>query len=643
MIKLSDSFLKQYIDAQPLWGPIGYITYKRTYARFIPELGRTEEWNETCARICDSIIKIGGKFSERELEQLYAIMFNLNGLPAGRILWQLGSKTVERVGADSLSNCWVTALGKLDIFTFIFDQLLLGGGIGFNILPEYVYSLPTIQYDVCIKRTYTADCDFVVPDNREGWVELLRRVLKAFFTSGKSLSYSTQCVRPAGQLMHSFGGKASGPEHLVLGIHNITKILRQRVGQKLRPIDCLDIVNILGVIGINSGVKRSSELAIGDINDPLYLNAKNRASGFVPNWRAMSNNTLACNSYDDLNQTYWDQFEIGEICGLINLRNCQRFDRLIDGQLPYPDTSIIGTNACGEFTGANMEPCNLADIFLPNIRCEEHFKLVARLLYKVCKTITTMGFSYQETNEVVGKNHKVGISLTGWMAAKQCNSTSVLDSVYKHLQAVDEDYSRELGCARSSKLTVIKPSGTLSLLPNGITPGMHSALSRYIIRRIRFNADDPLVETCHNNGYLVEPRLEFDGSEDPNTVVVSFPLDFGADAITEDALTVQNELSTQKLLQTHWSDQAVSCTHYYKPDEVSSIKGWLQANYDDCIKTVSFLPLKHGFVQAPMEKISEDQYHLMSKKCTPITKIVESSELTFAESLECSTGGCPTR
>ena len=35
--RLSDKFISQYEDKKVPWGPVGYVTYKRTYARRLDE------------------------------------------------------------------------------------------------------------------------------------------------------------------------------------------------------------------------------------------------------------------------------------------------------------------------------------------------------------------------------------------------------------------------------------------------------------------------------------------------------------------------------------------------------------------------------------------------------------------------------
>ncbi len=642
---LPQTFLKEYEDKTPPWGPVGYVTYKRTYARMITELGRTEEWNETCARVCNGLVEIGGLLKDDELTSFYDNMFNLKGLPSGRAIWQLGTDTVERLGADSLQNCWLVVCNDLESFCFAFDELMLGGGVGFNILPEYVYELPRVKYSPPVVRSETPDCDFIVPDNREGWIELLRRVLRAFFIDGKPLAFSTQCVRAAGKIIHSFGGVASGSEPLVRGIMQIVEILRKKVGEKLRPIDCMDIMNIVGTIVVSGNVRRSSQIAIGHHQDLEFIQAKDWNKHTVPNWRRMSNNTVACRKIQDLPDCYWEPYSTnGECYGLLNLENCQRYGRLTDGLDYRPDFGVVGCNPCGEATLENRESCNLAETLLPNIRSLEEWIKILVPLYKATKTIANYHYLYSETEEVVHRNYRVGVSLSGWMAAPWAHDKGIVDSAYRALELADDRYSKELGVPTSVKLTTVKPSGTISLLPYGCTPGMHAAFSRYLIRRIRFAANDPLVEVCRQHRYLVEPEMNLDGSHNLDTMVVEFPMDYGPNVVTEDKVNVIDELETQRFLQTYWSDQSVSCSHYFRREEVDMIQGWLALHYASSVKTCSFMhAMDHGFRQAPLEKITQEQYEQLSEKTKPITQITDDHEIDMVDSLECQGGSCPVK
>jgi hypothetical protein len=189
-----------------------------------------------------------------------------------------------------------------------------------------------------------------------------------------------------------------------------------------------------------------------------------------------------------------------------------------------------------------------------------------------------------------------------------------------------------------------KSHNTLSLLPQ-VTPGVHPAYAPYYIRRIRMASDDPLVDVCRKNGYYVEPVRNFDGSFDRNTAVVSFPVKTPEGAICAKELTAVQQMEWHKWLQTHWADNSVSVTVYYKKEELPEIQAWLKDNYNKSVKTISFLLHKdHGFQQAPYEEISKEQYEEISSKVKPITSIIgDSGEHELSDNLECSKGSCPVR
>lgn len=639
---LTRTFLKQYTGKPVPWGPIGYITYKRTYARQT-STGRLEEWHETCARVCDGLVELGGLFTQNELEYLYDTLFHLRGLVSGRALWQLGTETVREVGADSLQNCWHVACNQLSSFGFAFNQLMLGGGVGFNILPEYVFELPRITHIPLIERVDSWDCDLIVTDNREGWVELLEKILESFFITGRRLQYCTRAIRPQGTKISRFGGIASGSEPLVDGINQIIHIIRSRLGQKLRPVDCLDIMNIVGSIVRSGNVRRCSQIAIGDPQDREFLYAKNWKKQQIPDWRTASNNSIALDHFADLESgRFWEGYNgDGEPYGFVNLRNCREFGRLVDGRRITADALVVGVNPCGEITLEDREPCNLAEIVLPRITNLSMFKGVASILYKACKTIANARYSDPIVGEVVRRNLRIGIGLTGIM--ETFPSCDQLRKVYEHLRQVDIEHSRLLNCPTSRKLTTIKPSGTLSLLA-GCTPGMHPTLGHYIFRTMRFAANNPLVEACRECGYPVEPRLKIDGQPDHSTMVVTFPIKYSEDAILSKNNTVHTSLNNQTFLQKYWSDNAVSATHYYRPNDVESIKEWLAVHYDEEVKGCSFLlETRHGFKQAPIQPVSEKEYEALASQVKPFGRLEIEKVSDVDTTLECEGGVCSVR
>ena len=104
---LSEDFINSYADKQPNWGfdGLGYITYKRTYSRKMEDDSR-EEWHQTLGRCINGAQKIGAGYTIEEAKELFDFLFYLKCSLAGRMLWQLGTSTVDRFGGNSLLNCF---------------------------------------------------------------------------------------------------------------------------------------------------------------------------------------------------------------------------------------------------------------------------------------------------------------------------------------------------------------------------------------------------------------------------------------------------------------------------------------------------------------------------------------------------------
>jgi ribonucleotide reductase alpha subunit len=625
---------------------VGYITYKRTYARRLDETNpqsATEEYEDTVNRVIASTtnqLKVG--FTDAEKERLRGYLMELKGTVAGRFLWQMGTDTVERLGLASLQNCAFTVINEpVRPFTWAMDMLMLGSGVGYNIQRKNIEKLPEVNVDfVRPNRIDSADADFIVPDSREGWVQLLGKTLKAAFLSDKknTFTYSTVLVRGKGSTIKGFGGTASGPEDLCWGIEKISEVLEKRAGKKIRPIDALDIMNIIGAVVVAGNVRRSAQIAIGDADDVEYLLAKRWDMGNIPSWRAMSNNSVVCNDIKDLHEYFWDGYEgKGEPYGLINLRLSRKVGRL--GDTNYPDPDVEGYNPCAEQSLAPYETCCLAEVWLSNIKSKEELLDVCKLLYRINKHSLALPCHLDETADIVHKNMRMGIGITGVLQATK-EQQSWLEDTYVALRAYDKEYSALHGFPESIKITTVKPSGTLSLLP-GVTPGCHPAYAQYMIRRIRISADHSLVQVCRDHGYPVEYQQNFDGSEDHSTVVVSFPFAYPEGTVLANNMTALSQLEVVKWLQEVWSDNSVSCTVYYRKEELPEIKKYLSKNYKNNHKSLSFLlHSEHGFKQAPFEEITKDAYDALVSKTILITKV---SEASFDGGDECATGACPVK
>ena len=224
---LSREFVDSYKGKVAPWGfgGLGEIVYLRTYSRRIEEEGRNETWVETLERVVNGAVEIGVDYTEEEAQILFDHMFNLRCSFSGRALWQLGTPLVKKFNAASLNNCYFVNIETIEDFEFLFDYLMLGGGVGFSVERSKIHELPKIKSGAHITHERTNDADIIVPDSRQGWRRLLHAVLKSYFETGKSFSYSTILVREFGAPLNSFGGTASGPGALIEGVADICKVM----------------------------------------------------------------------------------------------------------------------------------------------------------------------------------------------------------------------------------------------------------------------------------------------------------------------------------------------------------------------------------------------------------------------------------
>ena len=637
---LSDEFLIPYTSKTPPWGfdGLGYVVYKRTYARVIDEKeNTTEEWWQTLRRVVDGAEAIGAGLTEDESERLFDYMFNLKASVGGRMLWQLGTPNNKRLGGDSLVNCWFVDVRKPEDFSWMFERLMLGGGVGFSVTnPE---ALGVVRQGT-VQHLNEADADYIVPDKREGWSQAVLQALRAYLggrDDSTYLTYNTSLIRPAGAPIRTFGGKASGPGILVEGIEKITAVLNGAVGRHLTSVEVLDIGNIIGSVVVAGNVRRSAEIALGRPDDIDYINAKRWDLGTIPMHRSMSNNSVVVESIDELPKEFWEGYNgNGEPYGMFNLGASRMFGRTSEVR---PDPSIVGTNPCAEIGLANRESCNLSEVFLPNVHSEAELVDVVKLIYKVQKAVAALPYVDRESDEITSQNMRLGLGLSGIAQAPE--QMAWVKRTYETLRAFDKEWSAANGWPESKRLTTVKPSGTLSLLA-GVTPGIHPGFSKHHIRRVRMSVGDPLLQYCADRGYTVEWVKNLDGTVSDRTKLVEFPCTFPDDTLLAPYMSSIDQLRMQATIQAVWADNAVSVTIYIHPGELDDIKDYLRRNWHE-MKSVSFLPYaEHGFEQAPLEEITEERYHEMKQL---LVDLVDAPQGGLSELLDddCVNGACPIR
>jgi len=626
--RLSDTFIEPYKAKEVPWGPLGYVTYKRTYSRrlseFDPNATGSEEWWQTCQRVVEGmfdmqkahVFLLGLEWNDakaqRTAKDAYDRLFNLKWTPPGRGLWMMGTKFVEEKTAAGLFNCAFRSTKDLPtkggyLFAWMMDALMLGIGVGFD--TEGARTL-TIK-----EPAYTNDT-LVIDDSREGWVDSVHSLLDGFFFGTKVPKFDYSAIRPAGALILGFGGTSSGYAPLKELHENLTTLYAARIGEPVSSVDIVDTENLIGRCVVAGNVRRSAALAMGRHDDMHYLEMKNDQEQLYHH-RWGSNNSF--NAVVGMDYTWHaEQSQKNGEPGYIWLDNARTRGRFKDGER-LDDVNVAGFNPCVEQQLEDAELCCLVETFPARHDNFEDYLRTLKLAYLYGKTITLSNTHWPETNAKMLKNRRIGLSQSGVVQAFNKHGRREMyewcDKAYSYINELDEEYSNWLCVPKSIRTTSIKPSGTVSLL-NGSTPGIHFPEAEYYIRRIRFSTDSEVLDKLKECGYNIE-KDEYS----PRTMVVEFPVHEPYFKKSKKDVTMWEQLEIAAQYQHYWADNSVSITVTFNEEEAHEIKDALEM-YETRLKAVSFLKYKEtGYVQAPYEAITAKEYNKLISQITPLVRL----------------------
>lgn len=303
--------------------------------------------------------------------------------------------------------------------------------------------------------------------------------------------------------------------------------------------------------------------------------------------------------------------------GFLWLENMQKYSRMCEAP-DFKDHLAAGGNPCLEQTLESFEMCCLSETFPHHHDTLPEYLETLKYAFLYAKIVTLGLTHWPETNEVMHRNRRIGLSMTG--IAQFLNKFNYhtlktwCNSGYNYVKEYDRYISKKFNVNESIKITSIKPSGTVSLL-GGATPGVHFPHSRFYIRRVRLSSKSDLLHNLLESGYDVEQ----DQMQPDSTMVVSFPIDLGEGIKTIKDVNIWEQLSLAAFMQRYWADNQVSCTvSFSKEKEGNQLKSALDI-FQYQLKGISFLPQfedKTPYPQMPYEEIDEQTYMAMMKKLT---------------------------
>ena len=679
---LTREFLSPYKHAPNPMGQLGAFVYTRTYSRFLPRLGRREFWWETVRRAVEYNCSLAPT-SREEAEKLFDNIYHMRQFLSGRTLWVGGTPVAEMYPMANY-NCAFTVIDSFTAYHDLFYLLMVGSGVGVRVLQSDADKLPPVRTDLEIlhksydpvppyARLEYTDLTFAhdtatltVGDSKEGWAQALTHYFDLLsnreYRKIHRLIVVYDSIRPKGEKLRTFGGTASGYGSMMSMLDKIHKVVAAAgkregtVWTALRPIDLLDIANIIGENVVSGGVRRTSEIGLIDADDQACIQAKSNLYRQVRgHWeidksiahRQMSNNSIYYRHKPTREKLHWhlQQMRYSGEPGWINEEA---------GAKRRPNFN--GCNPCGEILLDSNGLCNLTTVnvmaFVRDGKLDRKALLEAqRLSVRAGYRMTCRALELHRWNAVQQRDRLLGCSLTGWQDMVNAAGLdreaqiALLEELRRTAHVAAKSIAERLGGRTPLLVTTLKPEGTLSLLPT-VSSGVHYSHAPYYIRRVRITAADPLCKVCEELGYPVLPEVGQD-PDDPTTKVVEFPVKAPEGRVKADVSAIE-QLETYKMFMEHYVDHNCSITVHVRENEWDAVEQWVWDNWDDVV-ALSFLSYDDSFYELmPYEAISKEEYERRLAEMKPFNPSLlsryeqQETELDIGDS-ECVNGVCPVR
>lgn len=591
--------MKMLQQDSPIFDQLSEFVRISKYARYNPVEKRRETWEEQINRVMDMHKK---KYDHLVGNPEFDYLIK-NCTDAMLLRKVLGSQRALQFGGESILNknmrmynCAASYVDRPSVFSETVYILMCGVGGGYSVQYKHVNQLPTI-------RSIPNDAEevkYVIPDTTEGFADATGIVMSQYFTTnqthpeffGKNVSFDFSKIRVKGSPIRDTNGKAPGPEPLKLSLVLIKKVIERCLSMgldRLRPIDCYDIIAHISDAVLAGGVRRSALLILFSPNDQEMAMAKT-GSWYIDNpQRGRSNNSALLirnkTTFEEFLSLYKHIKEYGEP-GFIW---ADHEDTLFN---PCVEVSLYGYD---EYGNSGFETCNLSTINMKKVENIQDF-------YECCETASIIGtlqagytdFNYLSpaTANIVRREALLGVSMTGIMNnPKIAFDADVLRRGAEIVKETNAKVAKLIGINPSARTCCVKPEGTTSCLLN-TSDGMHPEHSTRYFRRVQANKlEEPLAYFKKQNPDAVKESV---WSSTKSDEVITFLCVSSKNSILKKDVSAIEFLEKVKFVQKHWVQTGrnperciqpwlchnVSNTVTVNPGEWDDVASFIYANRD---------------------------------------------------------------
>lgn len=324
---------------------------------------------------------------------------------------------------------------------------------------------------------------------------------------------------------------------------------------------------------------------------------------------------------------------------------------------PCAEVGFIPVTEDGQ---CGVQMCNLTSINGARVNTKEDFLLASKaasLLGTLQATYTEFPYLRPTSRQLTEEEALLGVSITDIMDNPKVllNEDYLQEGAHKAI-VTNKKWSKLLGINPASRVTVVKPEGTSSLLL-GSASGIHPHHAHKYIRRVQCNKQDPVYKFIKKiNPHMCEESV---WSANKTDDIISYPLTISDKAMVKKDLTALEHLKIIKKVQENWVEAGtvkttkpithnVSCTVIVKEEEWDSVIDFIYENRD-YYSGIALIPSSgdKDYQQAPLEAVitpeDEEKFNALVKdyKVVDFTKLSEKEDKTkLMDTAACAGGAC---